>query len=382
MATKTINRGLILMGGGARAAYQIGVLKAVAELKPEKGGTSPFRTICGTSAGAINAVTLATMADNYNHAVAQMLRVWGNFHVEQVFESDVKSILWTATRWLMALTLGGLGQKNPLALLNRKPLKILLSKRIDFARIQRIIDEGHIHAVSITASGYTSGQSVTFYQGQPEIESWQRVRRCGSRSLLTINHLMASSAIPFLFEAVKLHREYFGDGSMRQMAPLSAALHLGADRVLVIGNQRDDEQSRERKQTLEYPNFAHIAGHILDSIFLDSLETDLERLERINKTIDIIPTRRLRNSDIPLRKVEAFVLAPSIDIGELAQDYVHELPRTIRYLLKGIGALREQGSGLASYLLFEKGYCRELIRLGYQDAMQEADMLREFLAES
>jgi len=192
---------------------------------------------------------------------------------------------------------------------------------------------------------------------------------------------MASSAIPFLFEAVKVNREYFGDGSMRQMAPLSSALHLGADRILVIGNEREDESVRERGNNIEYPSLAQIAGHILDSIFLDSLETDLERLERINKTIDIIPTRRLRKNDIPLRKASAFVIAPSINLGELAREYMYELPRTLRYMLKGLGAMRRYGSGLTSYLLFEKGYCRHLIRLGYDDAMQEQDKISDFLGD-
>lgn len=371
-------RGLIMAGGGARAAYQIGVLKAVAEMLP-KGSQCPFQIICGTSAGAINAVSLATMAENYNNAVAQLLRVWGNFRVRQVFYTDIKSIAQIAWHWLIALGLGGLGKRRPLALLDRKPLRELLQQRLDFSRIQQIIDQGLLHAVSITASGYSSGQSVTFYQGVDSIIPWSRARRCGCKSQLNIDHLMASSAIPFLFEAVKVNREYFGDGSMRQIAPLSAALHLGADRILVIGNQNADEHLQERQKVTEYPSLAQIAGHILDSIFLDSMEADLERLERINKTIDIIPTRRLRKNEIPLRKATAFMIAPSINLGELAQEYLYELPRTLRYMLKGIGAMRQHGSGLTSYLLFEKGYCRHLIRLGYEDARQERDKIAEFL---
>lgn len=375
-----IRRGLIMTGGGARAAYQIGVLKAVAEMLP-KGQPSPFQIICGTSAGAINAVALATMADNYNLAIAQLLKVWGNFRVSQVFYADFKSIVRIAWHWMIALGLGGLGKRRPLALLDRKPLRELLQQSINFNRIQSHINQGMLRAVSITASGYTSGQSVTFYQGVDSIIPWSRVRRCGCRSQLNIDHLMASSAIPFLFEAVRVNREYFGDGSMRQMAPLSAALHLGADRILVIGNQSDDEAQRERHNGVEYPSLAQIAGHILDSIFLDSMETDLERLERINKTIDIIPTRRLRKNEIPLRRADAFVIAPSINLGELAQEYLYELPRTLRYMLKGIGALRGHGSGLTSYLLFQKGYCRHLIRLGYQDAQKEKEKIAEFLRD-
>lgn len=374
-----VKRGLVMMGGGARAAYQIGVLKAVAELVP-KGSPSPFQIISGTSAGAINAVSLATMADNFHHATAQLLRVWGSFKVSQVFYTDALHMLKTGLLWLAAMAVGGLGRNNPVALLNRKPLRALLRQRLDFSRIASVIADGHLHAISVTASGYASGQSVTFYQGQEGIEPWARVRRCGCRTEINLDHLMASSAIPYLFQAIKVNREYFGDGSMRQMAPLSAALHLGADRILVIGNEQDDDDNQTRMSVNEYPSFAQIAGHILDSIFLDSLEADLERLERINKTIEVIPSRKLKRGGLPLRKVEASVIAPSADIGQLAVEYISELPRSIRFLLRGLGGLKSEGSGLASYLLFERGYCRELIRLGYRDTMNKKEMIEQFLA--
>lgn len=370
--------GIILTGGGARAAYQVGILKAIADMLPRKA-ENPFQVICGTSAGAINAASLACYSADYRDAVRRILTIWANFHAEHVFRTDLLGICQTGARWLTSLMLGGLGKNNPNYLLDRAPLRALLNKYIKQENIQQAIEAGYIHAVSVTVSGYTSHQSVSFYHGHPSIEPWSRSRRLGAPSPITTDHLMASSAIPFLFESVKVHREYFGDGSMRQIAPISPALHLGADRVLVIGNRHEDNLSQERIVNPPYPTLGQIAGHVLDSIFLDSLEADLERLQRINRTVDLIPDRTRERHGVELRKVQVMVISPSEDMGEIAGHYMHLLPRTIRFLMRGIGAGSKNDSSLGSYLLFEKGYTRALIDLGYKDAMKQKEELKELL---
>lgn len=370
--------GIILTGGGARAAYQVGVLKAIADILPG-GKKNPFQIICGTSAGAINAASLACYAADYRDAVRRILSIWANFRCHHVFRTDMLGISQTGARWLASMMLGGLGRNNPNFLLDRSPLRVLLSKYIQTDAIQKAIDQGHIHAVSVTVSGYTSHQSVSFYHGHPSIESWARSRRIGCPSPISTDHLMASSAIPFLFESVKVHREFFGDGSMRQIAPISPALHLGADRVLVIGNRQEDNIEKARVKNPPYPTLGQIAGHALDSIFLDSLEADLERLERINRTVDLIPESAKEQHGIELKKVDIMVISPSEDMGEIACHYMHQLPRTIRFLMRGIGASSKNNSSLGSYLLFEKGYTRALIDLGYRDAMQKKHELAELL---
>jgi len=370
--------GLILAGGGARAAYQVGVLKAVAEMIPP-GSPNPFPILCGSSAGAINATTLAIYATRFHEGVRRLVYVWRNFHVHQVFRSDVVGVLGNSIRWFAALTFGGLGRHNPIALLDRTPLRQLLIQTIPCEKIQESIGAGALHALSVTASGYDSGQSVTFYQGAPSLASWKRSRRVGSAGNITIDHLMASSAIPFLFSAVKINREYFGDGSMRQIAPISPALHLGAERVVVIGVRQEDTSDANRVQADEYPSLAQIAGHVLNSIFLDSLEADLERLQRINKTISLIPEHHLLEGGVTLRNVDVLVIAPSEDLEKIAARHAHHLPWTIRSLLYSLGAFNRKGSNLISYLLFEKPYCRDLINLGYKDAMKRKDEILRFL---
>lgn len=371
---------LVMSGGGARAAYQVGVLKAIAEMLPEDA-PNPFPVICGTSAGAINGAALAIYATRFQEGVRRLGMIWSNFQVQQVFRSDVRGIASSGARWLVALLVGGMGKRNPRALLDRSPLYTLLQKYLPCDKIQESIDAGALHAFSVTASGYTSAQSVTFFQGVSSLAPWKRARRIGCPAPITVDHLMASSAIPFIFSAIRINREYFGDGSMRQVAPLSAALHLGADRILVIGARHDaeDQPPRVKVEIEDYPSLAQIAGHVLNSIFLDSLEVDMERLQRINNTLKTIPSQYLKDGGMTLRPVDVMSISPSTDIAKIAERHAFSLPRPVRYLLRGIGAYNRDGANLVSYLLFEKSYCRELMALGYEDALRHKDQVKAFL---
>lgn len=379
MATsrKKIKTGLVLTGGGARAAYQVGVLKAVAKLLPAGSG-NPFAIISGTSAGAINAATLAIHASDFQKGVRRLNMVWRNFEVGHVFRADTLGILKAGMHWMAALSFGGLGRFNPVSLLDRAPLLALLQNHLDCTQIQGGIDQGYLDALSITVSGYSSGESVSFYQGLPGIRPWRRARRIGAPSEICLQHLMASSAIPFLFKAERINREYFGDGSMRQNAPLSPAIHLGAERLLVIGVHKESPEP-DRTKVVEYPSMAQIAGHVLNSIFLDSLDGDLERLLRINATVERANKGRLTKSKIGLKNIDALVISPSRDLGEIAGEHIQRLPRPLRFLLRGIGAINRDDSSFVSYLMFDRDYCRELISLGYADAMRKKTLIREWV---
>ena len=368
--------GLVLTGGGARAAYQVGVLKAVRDIlgNPVK---NPFSILCGTSAGAINAATLAVYADDFNAAVAQLLAVWEHMRCHHIYRTDAWNIVKSGARWLASLML--ISRRNPVSFLDNAPLREMLERNLDCQRIQKNIDAGALYALCVTASGYTSGQSVSFFQGGSGIEPWQRNQRVGAAVTIKVDYLLASAALPFLFPAVKVHREYFGDGTMRQIAPVSPALHLGADRVLIIGTGRQNvDDTRARSNT--YPSLAQVAGHALNSIFLDSLMVDIERLERINRTVRLIPPDKLREAQLALRPVKVLFITPSQPIERIAARFLHELPSTVRFVLRPTGALNRSGSNLASYLLFEESFCRALIELAYKDTYAREEEVREFFS--
>ena len=371
--------GLVLAGGGARAAYQVGVLQAIREMLPEPE-VNPFKIICGTSAGAVNAGSLAVHADDFGNAVDQLLQVWRNFEPHHVYRADWYGATVNNLRWMAGFLFGAFMKRRRNSLLDNRPLEALLTKYLDFSRIQQNIDKGAIEAVSITCSGYTSGQSCSFFQGDDALEGWKRSTRIGIKTQLTVQHLMASSAIPFLFPPYHLNREFFGDGSMRQIAPVSPALHLGSDRVVVIGTARIRNDSPERLRGDNFPTLAQIAGHVMNSIFLDSLAVDIERLERINRTVSCVPPDALKKMGLTLHHVDVLVLTPSEPLDALAVKHVDDLPWTIRFMLRSVGAMRRGGANLASYLLFERGYCQELIDLGYKDTLKRREEVESFIA--
>lgn len=365
---------LLLTGGGARAAYQVGVLKAITRLLP-RNHRIPFAILSGTSAGAINATALACYASCYHLGVRKLEWVWKNFRSEQVYAASLPGTLQHIGRNYFSKFQSDDISKAQGSLLNNRPLRILLRRMLDFSRIDRNLHRQYLRAVSVTVSSYRTRESVSYFQGQPEQQAWQRYKRRGEPCVLDIDHLLGSAAIPLVFPVVDLLNDHVGDGSIHQFAPLSVPIHLGANKILVVGVAQTNTTRPAAASAL--PQSATIAGHLLDTLFAETLEIDIERLQRINNTLEIMTAAQRQQSD--LRQVDCMLVKPSKDLQTIAQEHFMRLPLGIRTLLKVIGIDRDSDSSLPSYLLFEDSFCRELIDLGYQDGLAQQQELTDFL---
>ncbi len=369
---------LVLPGGGARGAFQVGVLKALAEKLP-KSSPNPFHIISGTSAGAVNSVVLASRAERFRTAVAELEYVWAHFRCHHVYKTDHLTMLKSSLHWMASIVLGGWLVGTPKSLLNNAPLRELLRKNVHFPRIQQAIEAGNLEAVAVTAAGYGSACSKSFFEGAAHLNDWNRTRRVGARTNLHLDHVMASIAVPMVFPPQQVGNEYFGDGAMRQATPLSPAVHLGADRILVIGI-RDETGEKDPVALGPPPSFGQIAGYMLDTLFMDGLYSDLERITRINELIDAVAEPQRRGPLAEVRPIDTMLIVPSEDLREIAYRHRHELPVAIRALLRGVGGKSPGENRLLSFLLFEQAYTRDLIALGYRDAMKVMDELCDFVA--
>jgi NTE family protein len=372
--------GLVLTGGGARAAYQVGVLRALSEIAPSGG--LPFDVLAGISAGAINTVALATSAEDFRDSAKRLADTWASLTPDRIFRTGTLRLASIGSRWLRDLSAGGLVGKSGINyLLDSGPLRELIAGEIPFGRMRRHLRSGRLRGVAISATNYHTGSGVTFFEGAADIEPWARSTRLGIRGRITVEHVMASAAIPVFFAPVAIGGTFYGDGCVRMVYPMSPAIHMGADRIVAVSvrhlNTPTQTAQREVREKADTMPLSEIAGVLLNAVFLDSVDSDLERLNRVNRTLELVPRDRLEKAE--MRPIPALVLRPSEDLGKLAADEYDRFPRMLRYLLKGIGASGHAGEDLLSYLAFEPTYVRRVMELGYDDTMARRDEVAEFL---
>jgi NTE family protein len=378
-----MHRGLVLTGGGARSAYQVGMLRAIARIVPP--GSLPFDVVTGISAGAINSVAMASGAEDFQGTAEALAKTWIGLSPERVYRTGALGLARIGTRWILDLSAGGLiGRSGINYLLDPAPLRELLERAIPLGRMRRHLRSGQLRGVAVSATNYHTAAGVTFFEGDEDIPTWTRASRVGVRTRLTLEHVMASAAIPVFFPPVKIGRTFYGDGCMRMNYPMSPAVHLGADRILAISvrylRQPGETVQEESNDRAGWMPVSEIAGVLLNSVFLDSLDSDHERLERVNETLALVPREHLTRNGVNVRNIPALVLRPSQDLGRLAADEYHRFPAMLRYLLRGIGATGNTGEDLLSYLAFEPVYIQRVMELGFSDAMARRDEIEAFLS--
>ena len=368
--------GLVLPGGGARAAYQVGVLKAISELIPD---SNPFSIISGTSAGAINASLLASRSQSLKEAVEVLSGVWCNFKTNKVYRTETTVMLKSIFQWLLTVSSGGVLAKNPKSLLDNSPLRQLLEDTINLEGIKNNIDKGNLDAFAITAASYSSKKSVTFFQSEEDDIDWERFLRVGVKTDILINHLMASIALPLIFPAVKINNEYFGDGAMRQATPLSPAIRLGAEKLLII-NTDSKSPNNQLTDNQIYPSIGEVGGYMLDALFTGGLLSDLERLDRINQIIENSGNNSVQTSNKKMKHLDYCVISPSKDIKKIAKEHYKDVPYSVKLLMKGLGLKNREESELLSFLLFESSFTSSLIQLGFEDGMTNQSEIKAIVA--
>lgn len=373
--------GLVLAGGGARAAYQVGTIQALAKIAGP--GPLPFDVVSGISAGAINGIVLSTGAEDFTRAAGRLSATWASLTPDRIYRTDSLRLVSIGTRWVRDLSVGGLfGKSGVNYLLDPSPLRDLVATQIPIGRMRRNLSAGRLRGVAVTATNYHTGSGVTFFEGAGDVRPWTRSTRIGVRARITVDHVMASAAIPVFFPPVPIAGAFYGDGCVRMHFPMSPAIHLGADRIVAVSQRwlppPSEAGEREAQERAAAMPLSQIAGVLLNAVFLDSLDADLERLDRVNRTLALVPRERLRNG-IGVRPIPALVLRPSQDLGKLAGDQYLRFPSMLRYLLKGVGATGAAGQDLLSYLAFEPVYVKRVMDLGYADTIARRDEIAEFL---
>lgn len=370
-------RGLVLTGGGARGAYQAGVIRGLAEIASKRGHAMPFEVVTGASAGAINAAYVAATADHFAAASVKLAEFWGKLHTRDVFHTDVVSLGRIGMQWVADIMLAKLKKtKGARALLDTEPLHHLLGGYIPFERIRSNLDKGALRAFEVTATDYHTSENISFIMTQEGHPGWTRSRRRAVPTDIALEHVMASAAIPLFFPPIEIAGRHYGDGCLRNPAPLSPAIRLGARKLLIIGVRHPKRLAQAEDAPLHRPTIGRVMGTLLNAVLMDAVEFDIERLTRINSTLHAIP-RDLREP-MPLKSVDLLVMQPSEDLGAFAASQFSSLPDSMRYLIGGLGN-RYEGSEIVSYLLFEPAYCGYLTELGRKDALGRKDEIEAYL---